>query len=96
MSYPGDSVRIVDVATWTVIGLLTATFVGGFYYLGSRIDALGSRLDARIDALGARLDGRVDNQGARIDGLSQSITELTAAVRALTTRFDTHLERHAG
>lgn len=100
----------MDVATWTVLGLLAATFVGGFYYLGSRIDALGTRLDGRIDALegridalGARLDGRIDSQearidsvGSRLDALSQNVADLTAAVRALTARFETHLERHAG
>jgi hypothetical protein len=74
---------------WTAIGLLAATLLGTLYYLGARIDALGTRLDARIDALGARLDGRIDGLSARIDGLS-------ARIDGLATRLDTHIERHAG
>jgi hypothetical protein len=45
---------------WTAIGLLAATLFGTLYYLGSKIDTLGARLDGRIDALGARLDTRMD------------------------------------
>ena len=45
----------MEAATWTAIGLLAATSLGSLFYLGSRIDALGTRLDARIDAQGANI-----------------------------------------
>jgi hypothetical protein len=44
---------------WTAIGLLAATLLGSLYWLGSRIDALGGRLDGRIDALSSRIDALV-------------------------------------
>ena len=64
---------------WAAIGLLAATLVSSLFYLGSRIDALGARLDVqgsslgtRIDALDERLGNRIDALSARIDGLSAS------------------------
>jgi hypothetical protein len=72
----------IEAQAWTAIGLLTATLAGTLFYLGARIDALGSRLDARIDALTERIDAL----GARLD----------ARLDALTERIDDHLERHAG
>ena len=71
---------------WTAIGLLAATLFGSLYYLGSKIDSLGARLDSRIDALEGRLEGRIDSLAARLD----------ARLDALTARLDTHFERHAG
>ncbi len=74
---------------WTAIALLGATLFGSLYYLGSKIDSLGARLDSRIDGLAGRIDGletRIDSLGARLD----------ARLDALTNRIDTHLERHAG
>jgi hypothetical protein len=57
----------MTAATWTAIAVLAATTIGSLFYLGSRIDALGGRLDAgfqavnaRLDALAARLDSHLD------------------------------------
>jgi hypothetical protein len=50
---------------WSAIGLLVATLLGSFFYLGNRIDGLGNR----IDNLGSRLDGRLDSVAARLDAL---------------------------
>jgi hypothetical protein len=91
-------------AVWTAIGLLAATSLGTLFYLGSKIDALGSRLDGRIDSLGARLDARIDTQGAelsaRLDAQASEIrdlrTDLGSRLDALTGRLDDHLRRHAG
>jgi hypothetical protein len=68
---------IVEAIAWTAIALLGAAVLssfGGFFYLGTRIDAQGARLDTRID-----------NQGARIDRLGEEIAALTTAVNTLTT-----------
>jgi hypothetical protein len=49
----------MEAMAWTAIGLLGAAVLGSFgsfFYLGTRIDALGARLDSRIDALAARMD----------------------------------------
>jgi hypothetical protein len=46
---------MMDAAIWTAIGLLAATSLGTLFYLGSKIDALGARLDGRIDALASRV-----------------------------------------
>jgi hypothetical protein len=82
MSDPGATVaREMAAVAWTAIGLLAATLFGTLYYLGGRIDALGTRLDARIDALSGRIDGLESSLSGRIDGLS--------------ARMDAHLERHA-
>ena len=72
----------MDAATWTAIGLLATFSLGTLFYLGSRIDALASRIDGRFDTLTARMDSRFDSVDARLD--------------AANARIDTHLDRHAG
>ena len=72
----------MEASTWTAIGLLAATSLGSLFYLGSRIDALSSR----IDALGARLDSRIDAMSA----------DLGARIEAQGAKMDEHLRRHAG
>lgn len=85
----------MDAAVWTAIGLLAATSLGSLFYLGSRIDALGGRMDtglarvddridvlaAQMDAGFARVDARFDRQDARFD--------------AIESRLGAHLDRHA-
>jgi len=100
----------MGAVTWTVIAVLgTSVFgsFGAFFYLGSKIDGLGGRLDARIDALGARLDGRINAQAGDIRAMG---TELTTRLDTVGTRLDTvgtrldslnarmddHVRRHAG
>jgi len=75
----------MEAVAWTAIGLLGATLVGSFFYLGGRIDAQGADLGSRIDALSGRIDalsGRIDAQNGRIDALSATMGE--------------HMGRHAG
>jgi hypothetical protein len=60
---------------WAAIALLAATLaslLAAFFHLGSRIDALGARLESRIDALGARLDSRIDSLAARLDAHTEA------------------------
>jgi hypothetical protein len=78
----------VAAAVWTSIAVLAGFSFSTLFYLGHRVDQLGSDLRAEIRAeirdVGTRLDrvdARLDAMNGRIDGLSQ--------------RFDTHLERHA-
>jgi hypothetical protein len=60
MSHPGVTVtRAMVGVAWTAIALLAGTLLGSLYYLGSKIDALGARLDARIDAQAVRIDALV-------------------------------------
>lgn len=72
----------VTEATWAVIAILAASVLGNLYWLGSKIDALGTRLDARIDGLDARLSARLDAMNARLDFIN--------------TRLDAHLDAHMG
>ncbi len=65
---------------WASLGVLTAISVTFFVYLGTKIDALGARIDSRIDSLGARIDALGADLGARID--------------ALSARLDAHLDGH--
>ena len=83
---------------WTTLGILTATFVASFLYLGNKIDALGSDLrgaigetNRRIDRLSERIDAQVAELSARIDALA-------ARIDALGERMDHHLrgDRPAG
>ena len=71
----------MEAVAWSAVGLLAASMFGSLYYLGSRIDALGGRLDGRIDALSGRIDSLESSLSGRID--------------ALSARMDTHLDRHA-
>jgi hypothetical protein len=70
----------MDAAVWAAIGFLAATSLGTLFYLGWRIDALATRLDARMDAGFARADARFDALDARFDSLA--------------ARLDAHLDRH--
>ncbi|HJR18699.1 MAG TPA: hypothetical protein VJ922_03180 [Actinomycetota bacterium] len=83
----------MEEIAWTAIGLLAATLFGSFFYLGARIDNLGSRLDARIDAVSSDLGGRVDGLGARLDARLDGVVSRLDAINA---RLDMHIERHAG
>jgi hypothetical protein len=71
----------MTAAIWTAIGLLAAMSLGTLFYLGSRIDALGTRMDARFDALEGSFGSRFDALEARLDGIN--------------ARLDAHLDRHA-
>lgn len=46
----------MESVAWTAIGLLAATLLGNFWYLGTKIDSVNNR----IDNLAARLDARID------------------------------------
>lgn len=50
----------MEQVAWTLIALLAGTLFGTLIYLGNKIDAMNSSINARIDALGARLDSRID------------------------------------
>jgi hypothetical protein len=87
---------------WTTLGILTATFVASFFYLGNKIDVLGSELrgaigetNRRIDRLSERIDAQGAELNARIDALG---TRLDARIDALGERMDHHLrgDRPAG
>jgi hypothetical protein len=59
-----------EAALWTAIGLAAAAMFGNLYWLGSKVDDLGGRLEGRIDAQTSRIDSvsaRIDAQSARID-----------------------------
>jgi hypothetical protein len=49
------------------IGILAATLLGSLYYLGGRIDGLGSSLNSRIDGLERSLNDRIDSLASRMD-----------------------------
>ena len=61
---------------WSAIGLLAATLLGNFYWLGSRIDSINGRIDG--------INGRIDGLSARVDGLSSRID-------GLASRLDEHI-----
>ena len=93
----------MEGVAWTAVGLLAVAVFGSFgsfFYLGTRIDALGGDLGARMDALDARIDAQGGDLGARIDALSARIdslgSRLDARIDGLTARMDEHLQRHAG
>jgi len=71
----------MDAAVWTALAILAAMSLGTLFYLGSRIDALTTRLDARMDAGFGRVDARFDHMEEHFD--------------ALAARLDAHLDRHA-
>jgi outer membrane murein-binding lipoprotein Lpp len=93
VSYPGATVTAMVAVAWAAIGILAATLLGSLYYLGARIDALGSSLNARIDGLESSLNARIDGLSGRINGLESS---LNARIDALAARMDAHIERHVG
>jgi hypothetical protein len=56
---------------WAAIGFFAATSLGTLFYLGSKIDALATRMDggfARVDARFDAIDARFDSLAARLDG----------------------------
>jgi hypothetical protein len=74
----------MDAVVWTAIGLLGAALLesfGSFFYLGTRIDALGAPLDAPMDAQGPRIDG--EDAAIRARG-----RDLTSAIQAQSDRLD--------
>ena len=76
---------------WTTLGILTATLVASFFFLGNKIDALGSELRGAIGETNRRIDRlseRIDAQGA----------ELSARIDALGERLHHHIrgDRPAG
>ena len=60
----------MEAASWTALGLLAATSLGTLFYLGPRIDSVGSGIDALSARMGSRFDAvdvRLDAVHARID-----------------------------
>lgn len=90
----------MEAAVWTAIGLLAATSLGSLFYLGTRIDALGARMDARFDALEGRFESRFDAMEGRLESRSTRIDArfdaVDARLDALGARIDTHLDHHTG
>jgi hypothetical protein len=57
----------MTAAIWTAIAVLAATALGSLFYLGSRLDALATRVDAGFNAVNARLDGLAARIDAHLD-----------------------------
>jgi hypothetical protein len=73
----------MEAMAWTAIGLLGAAVLGSFgsfFYLGTRIDALGARLDPRIDAQSDRIDAQSDRIDAQYATVQAQVRDLTAAI----------------
>jgi len=63
VSYPGARLSSrMSAAIWTVLGVWAVTVLGMRFYLGAKIDALESRMDAGFARVEARLDA-VDARG---------------------------------
>jgi hypothetical protein len=60
----------MDAVVWSVIGLLAATLLGNFYWLGSRIDGINGRIDglSSLDGLSSRIDGLASRLDSHIHG----------------------------
>ena len=82
---------LMTAVAWSAIGLLAATLVGSFFYLGNRIDSLGARIDSLDSSLSNRIDTLNSSLSARIDTLD---ARLSSRIDALGSRLDAHLERH--
>jgi len=71
---------MMSKSDWIGFGSVAAAVValnfGGFYYQGTRIDGLGTRLDARIDDLDAKIDAAAAKQDARIDDLDRRLARI--------------------
>ncbi|HEX9124143.1 MAG TPA: hypothetical protein VF984_12455 [Actinomycetota bacterium] len=80
---------------WATLGILGATLVASFFYLGVKIDGLGTELRTAIATQGSELGGRIDALAARID---ERIDALTSRIDGLNERLDSHIgnHRHAG
>jgi division protein CdvB (Snf7/Vps24/ESCRT-III family) len=87
----------MEAQAWTAIGLLAATLLGALFYLGNRIDTLGSGLRSefktqvsRIDAVSARMDGissRMDEVSLRLDEVSARLDEVSVRLDGLRPIF---------
>lgn len=90
----------MEAQAWTAIGILAATLLGVLFYLGNRIDALGSEMRSQFQAQGARFDSRIDSMSARIDALNERVEEqgrqLGNRIYELAVKLDDHLRWHAG
>jgi chromosome segregation ATPase len=86
MSDPCGTVRPVETLGWTAVGLLGAAVLGSFgafFYLGTRIDALGSQVTARIDSLFEQIGPMQRTMGS----LDARMTRLQETVEALDSRM---------
>jgi hypothetical protein len=85
----------MEAQAWTAIGLLAATLLGVLFYLGNRIDALGSEMRGQFQAQGSRIDA----VSARTDALTVRVEELGVQlgdrIYELAVKLDDHLRRHA-
>jgi hypothetical protein len=74
-------VRLESAQEWTkiVLGLLGAVTIGGFAFLGVRIN----HLDAKIDALGARIDAQGLATRQELVGIANAITNSIIAARQM-------------
>jgi hypothetical protein len=67
MSAAGGRFGWMEAVAWSALGLLAATLVGAIFWLGSRIDGLGTSLSSRIDG-----------QSSRIDSLTSEVSRLSS------------------
>jgi division protein CdvB (Snf7/Vps24/ESCRT-III family) len=86
----------MEAQAWTAIGLLAATLLGVLFYLGNRIDLLGSEMRSQFQAQAARSDAmstRIDAVAARVDELGMHLSD---RIYELAVKLDDHLRWHAG
>ncbi|MDP9224413.1 MAG: hypothetical protein M3P18_11285 [Actinomycetota bacterium] len=85
----------MEAQAWTAIGLLAATLLGALFYLGNRIDVLGSEMRGQFQAQGSRIDAL----SARMDALAVRVEEqglqLADRIYELAVKLDDHIRRHA-
>jgi hypothetical protein len=89
---PGDAslATEMDAAVWTAIGLLAATSLGTLFYLGTRIDALGARIDTLAEGTASRFDALAEGTASRFDALGARIEALADGT---ASRFDVLMAR---
>lgn len=82
----------MQAQAWTAIGLLAATLLGALFYLGNRIDMLGSELRSEMrgqfQEIRAEVGGQFPAQRSRIDDLSFRIETLSVRVDSLAVRVE--------
>jgi hypothetical protein len=89
----------MEAQAWTAIGLLAATLLGALFYLGNRIDALGSELRSELRSEFHSQGAGIDSLSVRVDSLAFRVEEqgiqLADRIYELSVKLDDHLRWHA-
>ena len=75
----------MEAQAWTLIAIILTGIMGLFFFIATRFDSIGERLDRHTEGIGD-IRAQLAVQGLRLDSLDQRVGSLNQRVGSLVQR----------